>query len=266
MAADLHLYSKLLMGDAEFRGAGGEPSASGPSFLEQHGVHAVFWDWDGVLVNSVYNFYHAYQMVLQDEGIRTNPREIYLREGEPTPCLLRAIFDQHNFVVADDKIKRMVARRREYDAMLGPRKLFPAVPRLVRRLTQAGCRMGMVTGSSRESLENVLTQEQAGWFEVIVTADEVAHGKPAPDAFLTAIRALNIEAGQCIVVENAPFGIQAARAAGCAVVAICTTLTKADLSHADWIVSDHEELEVLLLSDTSQNRNEKIGSISGESR
>jgi beta-phosphoglucomutase len=254
------------MGDAEARDFEGECSLPGVSFLEQHGFGTVLWDWDGVLVDSAYNFYHAYEMVLREEGIITNPREIYLREGEPTPRLLRAIFDHHNVPVDNSKIRELVARRRDYDASLGPRRLFPAVHRLLRQLTQAGCRMGMVTGSSQQSLERVLTPEQAGWFDVIITADDVACGKPAPDPFLNAIRALKAEPEQCVVVENAPFGIRAARAAGCAVVAICTTLTATDLHQANWIVGDHEELQVLLLGDGPQYTDKRMSRISGETR
>ena len=79
------------MGDADVRKLTGRQ----PPFLEQHGFSAVLWDWDGVLVDSGYNFYRAYEMVFRDEGIVTSPREIYLREGEPTPRLLKAIFDRH---------------------------------------------------------------------------------------------------------------------------------------------------------------------------
>jgi beta-phosphoglucomutase-like phosphatase (HAD superfamily) len=68
------------------------------------------------------------------------------------------------------------------------------------------------------------------------------------------------------VIENAPFGNEAARNAGCAVAAICTTLSKEYLVRANWIVRDHEELEVLLLGDTRQDANEEISSVSGDSR
>ncbi len=79
-------------------------------------------------------------------------------------------------------------------------------------------------------------------------------------------RALKIEPEKCIVIENAPFGIEAARAAGCAVAAICTTLSKEDLGQANWIVKDHEELEVLLFGNMLQDAAEKMSAVSGDSR
>jgi HAD superfamily hydrolase (TIGR01509 family) len=235
------------------------------SVLEHNSFAAVLWDWDGVLVDSGYNFYHAYEMVLRDEGIVTSPREIYLREGEPTPRLLKAIFDQHHVPVDDAKIGELVVRRREYDAGLAERKLFPSVPRLVHRLREAGCQVGIVTGSSRRSLDRVLTEAQARWFDVIITADDALRGKPDPEPFLLATRALRIKPEKCVVIENAPFGIEAARAAGCAVAAICTTLPKADLVQAKWVVKDHKELEVLLFGSTVQDAAEKMSAVSGDS-
>ncbi len=250
------------MGDAEVR----KLTRNYLPFLEQHGFAAVLCDWDGVLVDSGYNFYHAYEMVLRDEGIVISPGEIYLREGEPTPRLLKAIFDQHHVPIDDAKIRELVVRRREYDAGLAERKLFPSVPRLVHQLRQGGCRVGIVTGSSRKSLERVLTEEQARWFDVIITADDALRGKPDPEPFLLGTRALKIEAEKCIVIENAPFGIESARNAGCAVAAICTTLSKEYLGLANWIVKDHEELEALLWGDTEPDANEEISSVSGDSR
>jgi len=216
------------------------------SLLEQRDFSVVLWDWDGVLVDSGRNFYGAYEMVLREEGIAVTPREIFLREGEPTPVLLRAIFDRHHVRVDDDKIKDLVIRRREYDTRVGERKLFPAVPRLLSRLRRAGCRNGLVTGSSRRSLQRVLQPEQTRWFDIIVTADDVAQGKPNPEPFLRATQVLQADPDSCVVIENAPFGIEAARKAGCAVVALCSTLSKEDLTHANWVVNNHDELEMLL--------------------
>src|SRR5215470_3497186 len=150
-------------------------------FFERHRLQAVLWDWDGVLVDSGYNFRRAYEMVLQDEGIVTDPREIYLREGQPTPSLLKAIFDLNGLSIDEGRINALVERRREYDFALGERKFFGQVPRLLKKIRTAGCRSGMVTGSSRNSLNRVLTEEQARWFDVIIAADDVKHPKPDPE-------------------------------------------------------------------------------------
>jgi HAD superfamily hydrolase (TIGR01509 family) len=227
------------------------------AFLERHEFRAVVFDWDGVLVDSGANYYRAYEMVLQDAGVATMPREIYLREGQPTPQVLTAIFNEHGIVLGEDKIRTLVERRREYDIALGERRFFPGIWDMVQRLRKAGYRVGMVTGSSRKSVERVLTRGLEDSFNVVITADDVAHPKPDPQPFVLAANALALYPARCLVVENAPFGIRSALAAGCGVVGICTTLPAEDLSQADWIVQNHDQLKALL-SATDQRRESEI--------
>jgi beta-phosphoglucomutase len=223
-----------------------EPVRVGLPFLERHGCRALVFDWDGVLVDSGPNYYRAYEMVLQDTGVTTTPREIYLREGQPTPQVLAAILSDRGITVDEDRLSELMERRREYDIALGKHKFFNGIWALVKRLRHAGYRTGMVTGSSRKSVEGVLTRDLEAAFDVVITADDVERGKPDPQSFVMAAATLGLSAAQCLVIENAPFGIQAARAAGCSVVGICTTLSSEDLTGADWIVRNHDELIALL--------------------
>jgi sugar-phosphatase len=72
---------------------------------------------------------------------------------------------------------------------------------------------------------------------ILVTADDVARGKPAPDPFLEAARRLEVDPTRCLVVEDAPKGLEAAHAAGCFTLAVATT-TPRDQLDADAIVDD----------------------------
>jgi HAD superfamily hydrolase (TIGR01509 family) len=228
-------------------------------FLERHEYRAVVFDWDGVLVDSGANYYRAYEMVLRDIGVATSPREIYLREGQPTPQVLTVILKQHGIAVSDAKIRELVVRRREYDIALGERKFFPGIWALVQRLRKAEYHVAIVTGSSRKSVERVLTPELENSFDVVITADDVAHPKPDPQPFVLAAKALALEPAMCLVIENAPFGIRSARAAGCGVVGMCTTLAAEDLNRADWIVPDHDRLKALLAATDQRTESEIQG-------
>ena len=74
-------------------------------------------------------------------------------------------------------------------------------------------------------------------FATLVTGDEVVNGKPAPDIFLAAARALSVDPSQCLVLEDAPNGVLAAKAAGMRAVAIPNVHTRAlDFSAADWVL------------------------------
>jgi len=215
-------------------------------FLELHGFRALLFDWDGVLVDSGENYYRAYEMVLRDVGVSTTPREIYLRQGQPTPQVLAAILKNRGLVADESRIRELVERRREYDFALGERKFFAGICDVVQRLRDGGYRIGMVTGSSRKSIQRLLNRELERLFDVVITADDVALPKPDPQPFTFAASTLGLAPERCLVIENAPFGIEAARAAGCPIVGICTTLPPEDLSHADWVVQNHDELMQLL--------------------
>jgi sugar-phosphatase len=77
---------------------------------------------------------------------------------------------------------------------------------------------------------------------VLVTADDVVHGKPHPEPFLEAARRLGVDPRRCLVIEDAPKGLEAAKAAGCFTLAVVTTTPREEL-YADEIVNDLSEVE-----------------------
>jgi beta-phosphoglucomutase len=224
------------------------------SFCEANAIRALIFDWDGVLLDSGHAYYCAYERVLHEAGVSITPREIYLREGQPTGQLLVALFTQRGIALDESMIQAMVDRRRQYQSAIGTRNFFPGVWRLLADLRAAGYKLAMVTGSSRKSVELVLTKELESRFDAVITADDVKRPKPNPEPFLLAAEILGIPAPECLVVENAPFGIEAAHGAGCPVIGICTTLSAEDLQRADWVVPDHGALELLLSSVDKQVR------------
>ena len=208
---------------------------------------AFVFDWDGVLVDSSRNYYRAYELVLKEVGITTTPREIYLREGQPTPDLIATLCRERGIAVTKERVMELVRRRREYDIAIGPRRFFPAMLAVLDRLREGGKKIAMVTGSSRKSVDLVLQKDQERRFDVIITADDVSRPKPDPQPFAMAAELLAVSPQESLVIENAPYGIRSAKAAGCRVVAICTTLNREDLAAADWTVKNHQELEELLV-------------------
>jgi beta-phosphoglucomutase-like phosphatase (HAD superfamily) len=82
----------------------------------------------------------------------------------------------------------------------------------------------------------------------IFSGDEVAHGKPAPDLFLHAARTMTTAAARCVVVENSPSGVQAAKTAGMRVLGYAATTPKDRLHHADVVFADMADLPALITS------------------
>ena len=111
--------------------------------------------------------------------------------------------------------------RRELFALLDNHlEPFADALKTVAELRERGIAIAVASSSVRERLDHTL--RGAGLhFDVTIAGDEVEHGKPAPDIFLAAAKALNVAPEDCVVVEDSPPGVAAGRAAGMATLAVC---------------------------------------------
>jgi len=223
-------------------------SASQFPFLERHGFRALLFDWDGVLVDSGEDYYRAYELALEQEGLKLSPREVMLREGRRTSEVIASLYADRGIALSPKKLDDLVARRLGFYRQTARSIFFEGVWPLVSALRAARYKLGIVTGSSRIHDVFPLSAANEKLFDVVVTADDIQRPKPDPQPFQVASERMHIASANCLVVENAPLGIEAAHRAGCRAVAICTTLGADDLREADWIVANHHELELLLRS------------------
>jgi HAD superfamily hydrolase (TIGR01509 family) len=98
--------------------------------------------------------------------------------------------------------------------------VVPGAVEAVRRLAGDGYRLAVASSSNRELIDAVLRRlELESVFEVTVSSEEVARGKPAPDVYLEAARRLGVDATRCVAIEDSASGIRAAHAAGMRVIA-----------------------------------------------
>lgn len=224
------------------------PNSAAPvfPFLERNNFRALLFDWDGVLVDSGDDYYRAYELALEPEGIRLSRREIMLREGRRTSEVISTVYADRGITLPKAKLDELVARRLEFYKKTSRAIFFDGIWALIGALRRAGYKLGIVTGSSRIHDVLPLSSENERLFDAVVTADDIQHPKPDPQPFQVACRRIGIAAANALVVENAPLGIESAHRAGCHAVAICTTLTREDLREADWIVANHRDFESLL--------------------
>lgn len=128
------------------------------------------------------------------------------------------------------------------------------MPRLEEFLDEAkphGIKCAIGSSGCRENV--ALTWEKCGlerWFEASVCANDVTHCKPSPEIFLTAAKRLGLRPEECIVVEDATSGVEAAKAAGMKVVTITTTLPRERLeaAGADLVIDSFDEVNYEVLS------------------
>jgi mannitol-1-/sugar-/sorbitol-6-phosphatase len=200
-------------------------------------VSAVLLDLDGVLVESR----ESTERVWLDWALRNGIHEDALRSamhGVRSADVVRALRPDLDAAVEAEELER---RQAEDAAGL------TAIPGAAAALGALRAdRVAVVTSGTRPL---ALARLAAAGIEppaVVVFADDVARGKPDPEGYLIAARRLGADPAEALVVEDAPAGIEAARAAGTATVGVTSTHTHEELAAADVVIESLEELREVL--------------------
>ncbi|MFC0602840.1 HAD family hydrolase [Streptomyces palmae] len=182
---------------------------------------AVVFDLDGTLVDSEHRYFEAARETLARHGVTGFGWAEHSRFiGIGTRETMEALRAKYRI---DADVGELLAEkdRRYLESAAAGTVVFPRMRALVERLHTAGYRLAVASGSSRAVIEAVLTGTGlAALLPVSVSAEEVARGKPAPDVFLEAARRLGAEPAECVVVEDAAPGAEAARRAGMRCIAV----------------------------------------------
>ena len=175
----------------------------------------VLWDLDGTLVDSAEQHYVAWRDTLARRG-RGHTREEFFRGfGRRNDVVLREIFGdsltpEEAARVADDKEERY--RRLVREKGLEP---LPGVTEWLTRFEESGFRQALATSAPAANVTVVVEVLGLGrCLDAIVSADDVEQGKPDPAVFLLAARRIGVAPECCVVVEDAPAGLEGARRAG----------------------------------------------------
>jgi sugar-phosphatase len=123
-------------------------------------------------------------------------------------------------------------------------RVLPGVKRLLESLPQE--RWTIVTSSTRRLLLARLGAAGLPVPERIISGDDVERGKPDPEPYQRGAELLGFRPAECVVVEDAPSGVGAGKAAGCRVLGVLGTHSAEELSEADWVVPSLEELTVTI--------------------
>jgi len=205
-------------------------------------IQALLFDFDGVLVNSMPYHIEAWRRVFKPYGIEVEPRDVYLREGSKAIEIAKRILEKSGKKLTSEELNDLLTRKREVYQELTQATIYEGAPALIQKAKARGLKVGLVTGSVMENIGAVLDEDFRRQFDVIITAEEVVHGKPHPESYLKAAEQLGLKPEECLVIENAPMGIHSAKGAGMTVVAVLSTLAREDLHGADFFVADLQEL------------------------
>ena len=182
-------------------------------------------DMDGVLFDSMKGHTRAWQEMMRTAGVECDRDEFYLYEGMTGKATIDLLFRRtFGHGVSDEEAKRLYAIKTERFRSYGPAPLIEGADRMLRALGELGLIRVLVTGSAQSSLLENIDRAYPGVFPPgrRITANDVTHGKPNPEPYLKGAAIAGVTPEECIVVENAPLGVRAGKAAGCFTVAVTT--------------------------------------------
>jgi len=198
---------------------------------------AAIFDLDGTLVDSESRSHEIWRQVFSARGIAPDDRLIRSFVGRRDVDVRGLLAES---LPAHDPAELLAASSAHFhDPGRPPLGPLAGAVELVRQIATTGTPLALVTSAGRDYAEQTLTELGVRpLFSVLVTAGDVTVGKPDPQGYRAAAAALGVAPGACVVFEDAPAGVAAAKAAGMYCVAVTTTHTPGELSAADAVVSD----------------------------
>jgi HAD superfamily hydrolase (TIGR01509 family) len=201
---------------------------------ESPGIRAAVFDMDGVLTDSEPLINAAAVEMFREKGLTVRPEDFLPFVGTGEDRYIGGVAEHYRFA-----LDLAAAKRRTYEIYLGlvPERLrpFPGAVELVRECRKAGLRVALASSADLIKIEANLFKiglPPRQW-DALVSAEDARNKKPAPDLFLAAARKLGVEPAECVVIEDAVNGVQAAKAAGMRCVAVAQTFSAQRLAAAD---------------------------------
>jgi beta-phosphoglucomutase len=199
-------------------------------------IRGVLFDLDGVIVDTLHYHYLAWKHMFERLGGAVDEHTVLMHEGRNSREILPLLMQEAGVTIPENRQDAFIEEKRAYYRTIVHVKQYAGAFEVIHELKQRGRKVALVTACALKNMQHSLDAGHQAHFDFIITGDEVPRAKPFPDPYLTAARQIGIAAEECLVVENAPLGIEAAKSAGMYCVAIETTLGKEYLTQADCIL------------------------------
>lgn len=210
-------------------------------------LKALIFDMDGVLVDSMPFHAVAWKKAFLDMGMEIQDQDIYAIEGSNPknglPLLIRKARKEpaaYDFETITSIYRKEFKRVFKLKAFEGMKECLEVL--------KTRFLLSVVSGSDHLIVHEIVDQLFPGIFDIVVTGDDIKNSKPHPDPFLKAVELLNVQQEECIVIENAILGVEAAKKAKIYCIGVPTYLEPSQLNRADLVIEDHKQLIQHLLS------------------
>lgn len=203
----------------------------------------VIFDMDGVLVDSAAPHLRSWQLLAEECGGTVTQEQFSRTFGQQNRDIVPILFG----LVSEKRMQQLANRKEELyrDIIRCDPPIIQGAVELVRDLHQAGVALAVGSSGPAENIDLVLSSMGVKeCIAVVVSGDDVTRGKPDPQVFTTAADRLGIEPSRCVVIEDAPVGVEAAKVAGARTVAVLLYHQADAFDGADLVVQRLADLSV----------------------
>ncbi len=206
-------------------------------------IQAVIWDLDGVIIDSANEHRQAWQRLAREEGVSFTDADFWATFGKRNDDIIPLFWG----ALSTERLQALADRKEAYFRELIRKTAapLPGAIELMHKLHEAGFHQALASSTPIENIQ--LISEVLGlqrYLSAFVSGETVERGKPAPDIFLKAASELDMHPTQCLVIEDAVAGVQAAHAAGMPCIAVVGDCTLPGLREAELMVKALTEVDV----------------------
>lgn len=210
-------------------------------------IKAVIFDMDGVLVDSEPVYQEATINVLDSLNIKATKEDLLKLAGGSSLHFNKFIQDVSKGSISCEDFNKICDQYYLDNPVKYEEIMFPHVRETLDYLKYKGYILALASSSKEYEIENVLKRcDLKDYFKLIISGEVFKESKPNPEIYLTCIKRLNIEADECVAVEDSEYGIEAAKKAGLICIAKRDDRFNYDQSKADYFIDDHDEIKDVL--------------------
>ncbi len=219
-------------------------------------LYGLIFDVDGVIADTEPVNAKVTIRVFEDmfglKGVR--PEDFAAGIGRGAEKYVKAAADVHGLTLTDEQIKAAAQLREQYLIKAMQEEPLPAFPGVLELINEAlqrqDFRLAIATSATLELSRAILESAKVPYQKMVyVTGSEITRKKPDPELFLVAASRMGILPKDCVVFEDAPSGVQAAKAAGAKCIAVTNSTTAANLSQADLICDSLEKIDLDMIQE-----------------
>jgi HAD superfamily hydrolase (TIGR01509 family) len=206
-------------------------------------IKGVLFDMDGVLADSEPFICRAAIMMFAETGLKVSPDDFKPFVGTGENRYIGGVAEKYGLNVNIEKVKARTYTIYQ-DIIRGKLKPLPGAAGFVRKCRDLGFRIAVATSADAVKMEANLREIglPLSVFNATINGLDVENKKPFPDIYIKAAESIGLKPEECLVVEDAVSGIEAAKSAGCKCLAVTTSFGRSALIKADWICGSLEEV------------------------